>query len=211
MNKFQELVLISLICLLVSGISACNLKNNVESNDNSPKTKKNLVCDDSKYSLNYDKYKNSVMYNYNVEIKSPNVIERASEIRNRLAKLKDIELESFSTQKDYANIRLYLPYNYATEIDNMFANDSDITNFSKSSSNIGDNYIDYYERYVFFDILLNNFDEIEKMAEKDTCDKIDLNRVRRMIEENSRSYESSYTSYKKQLNKINLQIYVRNN
>ena len=164
---------------------------------------------DSKSQFNYEEYKNAITQYYNIEIKTDDVIEKTTEIRKILYKIPDSSLESFSCNKDNAQIRLYIPLKNEDIVMKLFSEDKDLSNFSSSSSNIGNDFMNYYEKYKFYELLLNNFDKVKNIIYKDSCNKIDAYKLKKMLEDNKQNFERSLEEYKKKLNTIYLQVYIR--
>ncbi|MEW5819196.1 MAG: hypothetical protein AB1782_03315 [Cyanobacteriota bacterium] len=204
MNKFKLFFLFAFFVLIIFNLNSCNVKNLSEN-----KLKTKFVCDEDKYNIDFDKYKSLKKYNYNVDITTSKVVEKTSDIRQNLLKIKNIEIESFSSNESGGNIRAYIPYRESELIEKIFAGDPEITNFSKGSSDIGSSYVEYAEKYYITKILMDNFPEVNNIISNESCDKIDTSNFRRMLQDNIRSYESTMTSYKQQMNKVELYIYIR--
>lgn len=203
-KKFQPALYFFLVLIAFLGLNSCNVKNLTKA-----QSIDEITCDPSKYNIDYDKYRSAVTYNYSIDITTNDVIKKTTEIRAKLAEINGIDIESFSSNESNSNIRVYLPVKDASIVDKIFSSDREITSFNRSTSNIGSSYIDYAERYYTYKILLDNFQQVKEIVSKASCDKIDSSSVRRVLEDNIRSYESSMDSYQKQSNKVYLQIYIR--
>lgn len=207
MLKLRQFTLLLLISLTLIGLNACNQLPVAKTQT----THQKQVCDENtpNYSVNVDKYDNAQMINYNIEITTSNVISKTSSLRQKLSEIKGGEIESFSSNENSANIRMYYPIQLSNKIDQVLSNDPEITNFSRSTSNIGQNYVNYAEKYYSYKVLLDNFDEIENIIKVKSCDKVDTGVLKKMLEENTQNYKSNMSNYKKQMNALYVQIYIR--
>lgn len=207
MLKLKQFTLLLLISLTLIGLNACNQLPIAKTQT----THKKQVCDENtpNYSVNVDKYDNAQMISYNIEITTSNVISKTSSLRQKLSEIKGGEIESFSSNENSANIRMYYPIQLSNKIDQVLSNDPEITNFSRSTSNIGQNYVNYAEKYYSYKVLLDNFNEIENIITVKSCDKVDTGVLKKMLEENTQNYKSNMSNYKKQMNALYVQIYIR--
>ena len=207
MLNIKQIILIILISSTFIGLNACNKLPLQKSKTNHQQQN----CDENStnYYVNVEQYGKAEMLSYNIDITTSNVISKTNLIRNKLAEIQGGEIESFSSNEDNANIRMYYPLKASTQIDQVLSKDTEITSFNRSSSNIGQSYVDYAQRYNSYKILLDNFDEIKEISIAQSCDTVDTNVLKKVLQENIQNYKSNMTSYEKQMDKIYLQIYIR--
>lgn len=203
MNYKQYTLLFLIALVLTFSLNACKLGSTEETTSEPA-----VDCKNNKYLEKMDKYKNAEKENYRIDIKTEEVVDTTNSIRIKLSQLKGSDIDSFSSNSSNGFIRMYIPIRESLPLDKILSEINDITSFSKNTSNFGDSYTSYIERYLFFKFLYENFDSLEPKLKKQYCGKVDPAKFQSMIKDNMNNNLSNINSYSKQLNKIELQINI---
>lgn len=195
-----------MLCLLIGialviSTSSCQM-NNTANDSNAG------LFSNNKEPIDYEKYRNVKTYNISINIATNNVLDKTSKIKKKLAEINLLEMESFSADENSANMRAYIPVKDVEKVSTLLSDETEITSFNRSESNIGDSYIEYAKIYYAYKALSDNYDDVIKTIVKKSSYSIDTSKFKKTIEDQVINYKSNMDSYKNQMNRAILQIYI---